>query len=120
MTGNQAPDYISHMLDAARLIISYLDEMSKDDFLTDTRTQQAVIFNIIVIGEAVSKLLKDHEELLKQFPEVPWASMKGMRNRIAHGYFEINLNTVWEAANGGIPELLIQLQPVLKQALIKS
>jgi uncharacterized protein with HEPN domain len=46
--------------------------------------------------------------------------MKGMRNRIAHGYFEINLNTVWEAANGGIPELLIQLQPVLKQALIKS
>jgi uncharacterized protein with HEPN domain len=47
MTGNQAPDYISHMLDAARLIISYLDEMSKDDFLTDTRTQQAVIFNII-------------------------------------------------------------------------
>ena len=76
-----------------------------------------MIFNIIVIGEAVTKLFKDHKELLDQFPDIPWASMKGMRNRIAHGYFEINLNTVWEAVNSGIPELLNQLPPVLKKAL---
>jgi len=92
--------------------------MSKEDFIADTRTQQAVIFNIIIIGEAVTKLMKDHQALLNRFPEVPWTGMRGMRNRIAHGYFEINLNTVWESANGNIPDLLIQLQPVLIQASI--
>ncbi len=116
MTGIIAADYVRHMLDAAGLIISYTDGMSKDDFFSDTRTQQAVIFNIIIIGEAVTKLMKDHPNLLNQFPEVPWTNMRGMRNRIAHGYFEINLNTVWEAANGAVPKLLNQLQPVMKLA----
>jgi len=113
-----AADYVTHIMDAARLIVGYTEGMSKEDFIADTRTQQAVIFNIIIIGEAVTKLLKDHQPLLSQFPEVPWTSMKGMRNRIAHGYFEINLNTVWESANVNIPDLLIQLQPVLTQASI--
>lgn len=114
----KAADYVTHMLDAARMISSYTDGMSKDDFLLDTRTQQAVIFNIIIIGEAVTKLLKDHQELINQFYEVPWTSMKGMRNRIAHGYFDINLNTVWESAKENIPELLVQLPIVLMQASI--
>lgn len=88
--------------------------MSKEDFFADTRTQQAVIFNIIVIGEAATNLLKDHNELLNQFSNIPWTSMKGMRNRIAHGYFEININTVWETANTGMPALKKQLPSVLE------
>jgi uncharacterized protein with HEPN domain len=114
MKDNRASDYLSHMLDAARLITSYIEGMSKEDFLADTRTQQAVIFNIIVIGEAATSMLKDHTGLLNQFSNIPWTSMQGMRNRIAHGYFEININTVWETASIGMPELQKQLQPVLE------
>lgn len=111
---NRASDYLTHMSDAAQLITSYIDGMSKEDFLADTRTQQAVIFNLIVIGEAATNLLKDHIGLLNQFSNIPWTSMKGMRNRIAHGYFEININTVWETASTGMPALKNQLPPVLE------
>jgi hypothetical protein len=72
--------------------------MSKDDFLANKRTQQAVILNLIVIGETATKLLKDYGDFLDQYSDVPWRNMKGMRNRIAHGYFDINLDVVWDTA----------------------
>jgi uncharacterized protein with HEPN domain len=79
-------DYINHILEAARLACSYTDGLSKEDFLADKRTQQAVILNIVVIGEAATKLARDYPEFIEQHPDIRWKSMKGMRNRIAHGY----------------------------------
>ena len=46
--------------------------------------------NIIIIGEAATRLLNDYPELVDRYPDVPWRSMRGMRNRMAHGYFDIN------------------------------
>jgi len=62
-----------------------------------------------VIGEVASKILKDHVSFANANAKVPWASMKGMRNRIAHGYYEINLDTVWETTQTALPLLKIQL-----------
>ena len=90
--------------------------MSKEEFLHDKRTQQAVIFNLILIGEEASKLLKDDEAFADQYPQVPWRSMKGMRNRIAHGYFEINLETVWETIKTALPSLIEQL-PAIRESV---
>jgi uncharacterized protein with HEPN domain len=59
MSENRLIDYIGHMLEAAQLACSYLDGLNKGDFLADRRTQQAVILNIVVIGEAATKLAKD-------------------------------------------------------------
>ena len=101
---NRLPDYLDHLLEAARLACSYVADMSKDDFLADKRTQQAVILNLIVIGEAATRLLKDHGDFLDRDPDVPWRNMKGMRNRIAHGYFDINLDVVWETAQTALPQ----------------
>ena len=98
MNDNRLIDYLGHMLQAARLAYSYVEGLGKDDFLADTRTQQAVILNIVVIGGAATKLAKDYPEFIDQHPEVPWRSMKGMRNRIAHGYFDINLDIVWDSS----------------------
>jgi uncharacterized protein with HEPN domain len=84
MSENRLIDYIGHMLEAAQLACSYLDGLNKGDFLADRRTQQAVILNIVVIGEAATKLAKDYPALIDQYPDVPWKNMKGMRNRIAH------------------------------------
>jgi uncharacterized protein with HEPN domain len=55
---------------------NYLEGMSREEFLDDKRTQQAVILNIIILGEAATKLLKDYDLLLDLYPDVPWRSMR--------------------------------------------
>jgi uncharacterized protein with HEPN domain len=116
MNENRLPDYLDHMIDAARQVCGYIEGMSRDDFHDDKRTQQAVILNIVILGEAATKLLKDYEPFLDRHPDVPWRSMKGMRNRIAHGYFDINLDVVWDTAQTALPELLLKLPAIREVA----
>ena len=94
--------------------------MDKDEFLVDKRTQQAVISNLIIIGEAATKLLKDYGQFLDQHPDVPWRSMRGMRNRIAHGYFEIDLDVVWETVKTALPQLLERLPAIRKSSDVEA
>ena len=68
-----------------------------------------MILNLILIGEEATKLLRDDEGFADQHAQVPWRGMRGMRNRIAHGYFEINLETVWETVQTALPKLIEQL-----------
>ena len=71
-----------------------------------------MILNIIVIGEAATKLMTDFADFVDRYPDVPWKSMKGMRNRIAHGYFDINLEIVWDTVQTALPELLAGLRVI--------
>jgi uncharacterized protein with HEPN domain len=112
MNQGRVADYLDHMLEAALQACAYVEGLSKTDFEDDKRTQQAVILNLILIGEEATKLLKDDEEFANLHSQIPWRSMKGMRNRIAHGYFEINLDTVWETLQTALPELIKQLPAV--------
>ena len=112
MNENRLIDYLGHMLEAAQLACSYVEGMDKDEFLADKRTQQAIILNIVVIGEAATKLAKDHPEFIDQHPDVPWRNIKGMRNRIAHGYFDINLDTVWDTVQAAILQLIDRLSAI--------
>ena len=82
--------------------------MAKDDFLGDKRTQQAVIMSLIVVGEAATKVMDGYADFTQAHTEVPWRYMRGMRNRMAHGYFDINLDVVWETVQQWLPELLKQ------------
>ncbi len=75
MSENRLPDYLDHMLEAAQQACSYVEGMGKDDFLADKRTQQAVILNLFIIGEAATKLLQNHGVFLEQHADVPWRSM---------------------------------------------
>ena len=84
------------MLEAATLACSYVREMTQDEFLRDKKTQQAVVLNLLLIGEEATKVMRDHETFTREHPQVPWRGMRGMRNRIAHSYFEIDLITVWD------------------------
>jgi len=93
-----------------------VEGLSKDDFLTDKRTQQAVIMSLVIIGEAATKVMDGSAEFTQAHPEVPWRSMRGMRNRIAHGYFDINLEVVWETVQTALPDLLKQL-PAVRRAV---
>lgn len=115
MSENRLPDYLEHIQQAATDGCAFVAGLSKDDFLTDRRTQQAVVMSLIIIGEAATKVMEGYAPFTEAHPEVPWRNMRGMRNRMAHGYFDINLDVVWETAHEWLPALLNQL-PVLRQA----
>lgn len=105
------------MLEATQQACSYVEAMDKTTFLQDRRTQQAVILNLVILGEAATKLLSHHEAFAARHPQVSWRSMKGMRNRLAHGYFNIDLNVVWDTVQTALPDLLAQLPGVQEAAL---
>ncbi|MNQ54507.1 hypothetical protein D3C85_685750 [compost metagenome] len=106
MSENRLPDYLEHIRQAATDACSFVEGLDKASFLTDKRTQQAVIMSLIIIGEAATKIMDGHADFTSSHPKVPWRSMRGMRNRIAHGYFDINLEVVWETVQSALPELL--------------
>jgi len=109
MNANRLADYLEHMRQAATDACSFVEGLSKEDFLADRRTRQAVIMSLIVIGEAATKVMDQYAEFVDQHPGVPWRSMRGMRNRIAHGYFDINLDVVWDTVQTALPKLLERL-----------
>jgi len=112
MSEGRLIDYLEHMLEAARLACAYTEGLNKDDFLADRRTQQAIIMNIIILGEAATRVVNDYPELVDNYPNVPWRNMRGMRNRMAHGYFDINLDTVWNTVQEAMPQLIEQLSVI--------
>ena len=116
MSENRLPDYLDHIQQAATDARSFVEGMAKDDFLADKRTQQAVIMSLIVIGEAATKVMDGYVEFTQAHADVPWRSMRNMRNRMAHGYFDINLDVVWETVQEWLPALLKQLLVVRQNA----
>jgi len=72
--------------------------------------------SLIVIGEAATKVMDQFPEFAFLQNEIPWRSMRGMRNRIAHGYFDINLEVVWDTVQTALPSLLLQLPELIKSA----
>jgi len=116
MSEHRLPDYLDHMQQAAADACSFVEGLDKDDFLKDKRTQQAVIMSLIIIGEAATKVMDGYAEFVQAHADVPWRSMRGMRNRIAHGYFDINLEVVWDTVQSALPALLKQLPSVLLDA----
>lgn len=64
---------------------------------------------MIVLGEAATKVMDRYPEFAAAQTQVPWRNMRGMRNRIAHGYFDIDLDVVWETARTALPQLLLTL-----------
>ena len=117
MSENRLTDYLEHMQQAATDACTFAEGLGKADFLEDKRTQQAVIMSLIIIGEAATKAMDNYAAFTQAHPEVPWRSMRGMCNRIAHGYFDINLDVVWETVQAALPELLKQLPAVRRSAI---
>lgn len=98
-------EYVAHIIDAAQLARAYCLPMTREQFVQDKKTQQAVMLNLMVIGEAVAKIGSAFPEFLDQHPEVPWKAIRGMRNRLAHGYFDVNLDVVWQTVQSAVPAL---------------
>lgn len=106
-------DYVRLMLSAASLVIDYTSGMTREAFLGDPKTQDAVIMKLLVIGELAAKLIDAESALIAGNPEIPWQQMKGMRNRMAHGYFELDLDVVWDTVRTAIPALATDLRAIV-------
>jgi uncharacterized protein with HEPN domain len=94
---------------------SFVDGMNKEEFLADKRTQQAVTMSLVILGAAVAKVMGRYPAFVEQHSEIPWRSMRGMRNHIAHDYFRVDLEVAWDPVQVAIPELLGQ-RPAIRRA----
>jgi uncharacterized protein with HEPN domain len=110
----RTPEYIDHMLDAVHRINAYMTDLDRLAFDADTRTQDAVIRNLQVIGEAARNIQRHDPDFVAAHPEVPWALAYRMRKALSHGYADIDLGTVWNTARTNLPQLERQLLALLK------
>ena len=106
-------EYIGHMLDAIRRISTYVTGLDRLAFDADTRTQDAVIRNLEVIGEAARNIQQHDRDFVAAHPDVPWALAYRTRNALSHGYADIDLGAVWNTARTNLPELERQLLALL-------
>lgn len=109
MNPRRLQDHLDHLRQAATDACHFVEGLGKADFLEDRRTQQAVVMSLVIVGEAATKIMDHHADFAAEHGHVPWRSMRGMRNRIAHGYFDINLDVVWDTVQTALPALLQQL-----------
>lgn len=89
------------ILDATRMVASYVKETSETDFRADRQKQDAVVRRIEIIGEATAHL---NLEIRREVPALPFRKMRGMRNIVAHDYANVDLSIVWQVATVHIPE----------------
>ncbi len=101
--------HVDLMRHAARQAQEYVLGLDQAAFEQDPKTLDAVIMKLLVIGELASKILEEDAPFAKDSPDVPWLKMKGMRNRMAHGYFELDHAVVWDTVKNAVPELIAAL-----------
>jgi uncharacterized protein with HEPN domain len=101
---------LRHMLDAANESHFFIKEKTRDDLDTDRKLVLALVKSIEIIGEAASKI---SEECREDISEIPWADIIGMRNRLIHAYFDINLDILWKTVIVDLPPLIADLERII-------
>jgi uncharacterized protein with HEPN domain len=95
---------------ACRLVLDFIQGMGKDAFFLDLKTQSSVLYQLMVIGEAVKRLSM---EFRSSYPEIPWTLMAGMRDHLIHAYDAVDWEEVWKTVKKDVPELLEKIEPIL-------
>lgn len=103
--------YLLHVRDACTRILDYC-RSGEAHFRTETMIQDAIIRNFQIIGEAVKKV---SPELKERTPQLHWRAIAGMRDKLVHGYFDVDLQVVWESATLSVPALLPQIIELIEQ-----
>lgn len=109
----RAPDYLGHLVEACDRILSYTAGTTHESFLNNPLVQDAVLRNIEILGEATKNLMECWPEVGSLHPEVSWIDIYGMRNRITHGYFFVNLDVVWNVIERDILPLRARIAAIL-------
>lgn len=101
--------YLLHIQDAIRQVLEYTRE-GRDGFFADRKTQDAVVRNLEIIGEAVKRLSAPFRS---QQADIPWKRIAGMRDKVIHDYFGVDFRLVWETVDKELPGLLRRVEELL-------
>ena len=103
--------YLVHIVECIDAIAGYIAGLDKDSFLNDGLIQDAVQRRLSIIGEAVKNLPPD---LRSQYADIPWRRIAGMRDKLIHDYFGVDVDLVWEVSTSLLPPLKSRLEEIAK------
>jgi len=104
-------EFLADTKEAVLRINAYRQDSSYEQFVDDKKTQDAVVRNLEIIGEAAKNI---SEELKKKYPQIRWKELAGVRDKLIHHYFGVNFDIVWNIVKQELPELLSQLEEILR------
>jgi len=104
---------LRHMLDAARDVLTFVLGKDRKSLDEDRMLVLAVVKSLEIIGEAASRISQERQSAL---PEIPWRQVVGMRNRLIHAYYDVDLDVVWQTIVEDLPQLI----PEIERALLDS
>lgn len=97
---------VKHMRNAAKEALSFIQNKTRDDLINDRQLALSLIKEIEIIGEAANKV---SQEFRKKHPDIPWDIIIATRNRLIHGYFDIDYDIVWSTVKDELPKLIKSL-----------
>ena len=103
-------DFLADTKEAILRINAYTDNLSYEQFLEDKKTQDAVVRNLEILGEAAKNI---SEQLKDKFPQIHWKELAGARDKLIHHYFGVNFDIVWNIVKQELPDVLSQLEIIL-------
>ena len=104
-------DYLKDILQAIDQVEAFIGDLTYDQFVNDSKTLNAVVRSIEVIGEASKNI---PQTIKANHPDLPWKQMAGMRDKLIHGYFGIDTETIYKASKTNIPQLKTPIEKILK------
>jgi uncharacterized protein with HEPN domain len=112
MSKRRDRDYLNDIREAIQRISTYTVGLTYEEFMKDIKTQDAVVRNLEIIGEATKNLSAG---LKKSNPKIPWKDLMGMRDKMIHHYFGINYEIVWTIAREELAGFLPQIEEIIKK-----
>ena len=103
-------NFIGDCREAILRIDAYVEGLTYEGFSDDTKTQDAVVRNLEILGEAAKNI---SDELKKKHPQVNWKDLAGLRDKLIHHYFGVNFDIVWNVIRQELPSVLSELETIL-------
>ncbi len=105
-------DYLEDIIFAMNKSINFIEDINYSDFAKDDKTNSAVIRKLEIIGEAVKKI---PYKIKKKYSQIPWKDIAGMRDKLIHEYFGVDLNKVWRTVKEDLPKIKPEFERILRE-----